>query len=88
MNSPTFLRTVLALGKSLNIPVLAEGIETDQQLQFLAEEGCKEGQGYLMARPIPLEKLADAVEAMESRTAHMTPSETVVLTQTTPGFAA
>ena len=88
ISAVAIVRTVLALGKSLNIPVLAEGIETDQQLQFLAEEGCKEGQGYLMARPVPLEKLADAVEAMESRTAHMTPSETVVLAQTTPGFAA
>jgi diguanylate cyclase len=57
------VRTVLALGKSLGIPVLAEGIETKGQWQFLVGEGCDKGQGYLFARPVPLAKLPDAIRA-------------------------
>ena len=47
------IRAVLALGKSLNISVLAEGVETEQQLQLLLSEGCDEAQGYLLGRPQP-----------------------------------
>jgi len=45
------IRAVLALGKSLSIPVLAEGIETARQLAVLVEEGCDEAQGFLLGRP-------------------------------------
>ena len=48
------VRTVLALGASLGMPVLAEGIETEAQWHFLAREGCAKGQGYLFARPVSL----------------------------------
>lgn len=51
------IRAVLALGKSLEIPVLAEGIETDNQLSILTVEGCDEAQGYLLGRPAPLDHL-------------------------------
>jgi len=45
------IRAVLALGKSLSIPVLAEGIETEQQLDVLRREGCDEAQGFLLGYP-------------------------------------
>jgi diguanylate cyclase (GGDEF)-like protein/PAS domain S-box-containing protein len=45
------IRAVLALGRSLDIPVLAEGIETEGQLRVLEAEGCDEGQGYYFGRP-------------------------------------
>src|SRR6202000_237337 len=48
----TIVRTVLALGESLRMPVLAEGIETEAQWEFLAHAGCAKGQGYLFARPV------------------------------------
>ncbi|WP_322045553.1 putative bifunctional diguanylate cyclase/phosphodiesterase [Paraburkholderia sp. J67] len=51
------IRAVLALGKSLGIPVLAEGIETQDQLDLLAGEGCDEVQGFLLGRPVPLAQL-------------------------------
>ena len=45
------IRAILALGKSLEIPVLAEGVETEQQMTLLGEEGCDEAQGFLLGRP-------------------------------------
>lgn len=55
--SKAIIRAVLALGKSLNIPVLAEGIETSEQMIILRNEGCNEGQGFLLGRPAPLDQL-------------------------------
>lgn len=45
------IRAVLALGRSLAIPVLAEGVETQTQLDLLVTEGCDEAQGYYFGRP-------------------------------------
>ena len=47
------IRAVLALGQSLDIPVLAEGVETQSQLSILRAEGCNEAQGFLLGRPAP-----------------------------------
>lgn len=51
------IRAVLALGKSLSVPVLAEGIETHDQLLPLIEERCDEVQGFLFGRPVPLDQI-------------------------------
>ncbi len=51
------VRAVLALGKSLNIPILAEGVETSDQFTILKREGCDEAQGYLLGRPSPTLKV-------------------------------
>lgn len=47
----TIVRTVLALGRGLNLPVLAEGVETAAEMQFLRDVDCDEIQGYLIGRP-------------------------------------
>jgi EAL domain-containing protein (putative c-di-GMP-specific phosphodiesterase class I) len=46
------VRTVLQLGKALDLDVIAEGIEDPEQLRFLRSEGCRWGQGFLLARPL------------------------------------
>ena len=58
-----FVRAMLALGKSLNVPVLAEGVETENQMKVLAAEGCDQFQGYLLGRPDRLEVILDATQA-------------------------
>lgn len=45
-------RTVIALGHSLNMKVMAEGVETEYQLRFLREHACNEVQGYYFSRPM------------------------------------
>jgi diguanylate cyclase len=47
----TIVRAVLGLGRGLGLPVLAEGVETADELQFLRDELCDEVQGYLLGRP-------------------------------------
>ncbi|MDB5663372.1 MAG: hypothetical protein JWN59_1710, partial [Sphingomonas bacterium] len=54
--SLAIIRAVLALGRSLGMPVLAEGVETQEQLDLLRTEGCEQAQGYLLGRP---QSLAD-----------------------------
>ena len=53
----TIVRAMLQLATSLDIVPLAEGIETKDQLEFLAEHGCVLGQGYLFARPMAPERV-------------------------------
>ena len=47
----TIVRAVLGLGRGLGLPVLAEGVETAAELEFLKKELCDEAQGYLLGRP-------------------------------------
>ncbi|MFQ5579065.1 MAG: EAL domain-containing protein [Nitrospiria bacterium] len=48
-------RTIITLAHNLGLSVVAEGIETKDQLAFLQEHGCNIGQGYLFSRPLPVE---------------------------------
>ncbi len=53
----SIVKAILALAKALNLHVIAEGIETREQYDYLKELGCDEGQGYMYARPMPLDDL-------------------------------
>ncbi|MGJ0514219.1 MAG: EAL domain-containing protein [Methylomicrobium sp.] len=52
----TFLKTIVALGHSLNMTVVAEGIENESQLALLQEFGCDEFQGYYLSPPLPADE--------------------------------
>lgn len=55
--SAAIVRSTLILAQSLNIPVLAEGVENAEHLRFLQDEGCEQVQGYLYGKPQPLSEL-------------------------------
>jgi EAL domain-containing protein (putative c-di-GMP-specific phosphodiesterase class I) len=47
------VRTIIALGHNLKLKVVAEGVETDGQYQFVKENGCDTVQGFLFSKPVP-----------------------------------
>jgi diguanylate cyclase (GGDEF)-like protein len=53
-SAAAIIQAILGLGRSLGLPVIAEGVETEEQLAFLKKEGCEEVQGYLIGRPQPI----------------------------------
>lgn len=59
------VRSVLGLGRGLGLPVLAEGVETEAELRFLAAENCQAAQGYLMGRPAPIETFSLHTHSVE-----------------------
>jgi EAL domain-containing protein (putative c-di-GMP-specific phosphodiesterase class I) len=54
--SATIVEAIINLGHSLKLKVIAEGVETAQQLEFLRNRGCEEFQGYHFSRPIPVDQ--------------------------------
>lgn len=55
------VKAVISLSKSLNYDVIAEGVETNEQRQFLFENGCNQYQGYFFGRPISIEEFEELV---------------------------
>jgi diguanylate cyclase (GGDEF)-like protein/PAS domain S-box-containing protein len=64
-NSPdsALVAAAVAMGRALDLQVVAEGIETSEQVADLREFGCPLGQGYLFARPLPPDELDELLEA-------------------------
>ena len=60
------VRSVLGLGRGLNLPVLAEGVETSAELGFLESELCDEAQGYLLGKPADIESYRELTHGGES----------------------
>lgn len=53
----TIVRAIIQLGKSLGMQVIAEGVETIEQENYIISEGCHEGQGYFYSKPLPAREL-------------------------------
>ncbi|NMG65677.1 EAL domain-containing protein [Azoarcus indigens] len=60
-------RTIVGIARNLGLSVLAEGVETPAQHQFLLEHGCDEGQGYLFSRPLPAGSMEALLRATGTR---------------------
>jgi EAL domain-containing protein (putative c-di-GMP-specific phosphodiesterase class I) len=58
-DSVSITRALLGLAKNFGLSVTAEGVEREEQLQFLKQEGCDEIQGYYFAKPMPLDAFID-----------------------------
>jgi EAL domain-containing protein (putative c-di-GMP-specific phosphodiesterase class I) len=56
-NDDAIARSIIALGRGLGLDVIAEGVETEHQAEFLEREGCAEAQGFLFGRPMSAEQL-------------------------------
>jgi diguanylate cyclase (GGDEF)-like protein len=61
--SDTIVTAVISLGHSLGLKVIAEGVETADQLAYLASRGCDEMQGFLFSRPVPPDEFAALVRS-------------------------
>jgi diguanylate cyclase (GGDEF)-like protein/PAS domain S-box-containing protein len=59
--SAAIVRAVISLARGLQLPVVAEGVETNEELTFLSDESCDEIQGYFIGRPRPIEDYAELV---------------------------
>jgi len=53
----SFVRAIISLGNSINTPLIAEGVETNEQLRILEEEGCTEIQGFLFGKPVDIKNI-------------------------------
>ncbi|MEG9295803.1 EAL domain-containing protein [Mangrovibacillus sp. Mu-81] len=64
-NDETIVKTIISMAHHLNLNVVAEGIETQEQLVFLQQHLCDEGQGFLFCRPLPPTELQGMMEEVQ-----------------------
>ena len=57
LQSRALCETIVSIGRSLDIAIVAEGVETTEQLEILQSMNCDEVQGYLISRPVPPEDI-------------------------------
>ncbi|MEJ1296149.1 MAG: EAL domain-containing protein [Candidatus Sedimenticola sp. (ex Thyasira tokunagai)] len=57
----SLVQAIIAMAKSLNLKVVAEGVETEEQLKFTREKGCELVQGFLFSKPLPADEIPNVV---------------------------
>ncbi|WP_068830110.1 EAL domain-containing protein [Pseudomonas sp. BMS12] len=62
-NDAEIIRAIVAMARSLNLQMIAEGVEQPEQLEFLQQQGCHQYQGYLFSKPLPLLEFHDLLLA-------------------------
>jgi diguanylate cyclase (GGDEF)-like protein len=67
-SSEIIFNCLISLGQNLGLNIIAEGIETKEQLRFLQEKGCRYGQGYYLCRPVTVENMKLFLEKLERTT--------------------
>jgi len=68
-NSPadrTLVKAAISMARSLELKVVAEGIENIEQLNYIKSYGCEYGQGYLFSRPLPEKELYKLLKSRQS----------------------
>jgi EAL domain-containing protein (putative c-di-GMP-specific phosphodiesterase class I) len=65
-NDQVIIRTIINTAHSLNLKVIAEGVETEEQLKFLRNEGCNHYQGYFFGKPVPINEFESALQQVNS----------------------
>ena len=73
-DSEHICRAIISLARALNLETVAEGIETEGQLEFLQEAGCEIAQGYLFGHPIWGREISDLLEQSSSSFATLKPA--------------
>jgi EAL domain-containing protein (putative c-di-GMP-specific phosphodiesterase class I) len=66
------VQAILKMAKAFNLSTVAEGVENEEQLAFLKQNGCKYAQGYLFGKAMPYEEFAGFIEAYGSAIPHKT----------------
>lgn len=66
MDATEITLTILAMANQLGLKVIAEGVETEEQAEFLRRHGCHEFQGYLYGHPVPADEIAPRLQAQRT----------------------
>ena len=64
VSSGAIAQAILSLGKAMSLPVIAEGVETEEQRAYLARLGCHAFQGFLTSPPLPLEEFESLLDTL------------------------